>query len=133
MGYTVWLFTRPLSYASLFPAFEFTSQGRDQFRHWGVLVSELTLLDAQIILLRNPQHWDTEYDSPLGTMYDLFRDEDSQNNVHITRPFEVATIQRDWRAVSVQYVGETNMTFEMIDKEGTASLSAFCFVRFLIL
>src|SRR5271169_597673 len=49
MVHTVWLFTRPLSF---FPPFGITSEGKPALRHWGVLVSELTLLDVQVIMQR---------------------------------------------------------------------------------
>src|ERR1700728_3138042 len=96
--YSVWIFTRPLSYATHFTPFALTSDGRDYLRHWGVLISEMTLLDAQVILFRK-----TEYrgngGTELGTMYELLRDENNHNNVKITRPFELATIEKEWAMV----------------------------------
>jgi hypothetical protein len=51
-------------------------------------------------------------------MYELFRDEDHHNNVKITQPFEVATIEKEWWMVDFQYVGETEMTHDSIKCEG---------------
>lgn len=116
MTSTVWLFTRPLSYP-LFNPLESTSARRDHLRHWGVLVSDLTLIDAQVIMLRTRGNWGDE-NTPLGTMYELFRDEDDRNNVKVSRPLYIRTIKSEWRAFSSQYIGETRMTSEMIELEG---------------
>ena len=48
---SVWLFTRPLSYVTHFSSSEATSEGRDHLCHWGVLVTELTMVDISPILL----------------------------------------------------------------------------------
>jgi hypothetical protein len=117
MVYTVWLFTRPLSF---FSPFGIASDGKPALRHWGVLVSELTLLDVQVIMQRTRADAETS----LGTMYELFREE-GYNNVNIIRPFGIATIRREWRAFSAEYIDTTEMTFETIDVEGTAHLSEF--------
>jgi hypothetical protein len=112
MVYTVWLFTRPLSF---FPSFGVASDGMPALRHWGVLVSELTVLDAKVIIQRTR----VDADTPLGTMYELFPQE-GYNNVNIIRPFGIATIRKEWHAFSVEYIDTTEMSFEMIDVEGTA-------------
>lgn len=117
MTYTVWLFTRPLSF---FPPFGIASDGKPALRHWGVLVSELTVLNVQVITQRTRGYSDD--DTSLGTMYELFREE-GYGNVNILRSFGIATIRRDWRAFSTQHVGTTEMTFEMIDLEGMDLLS----------
>src|SRR5271170_7491026 len=117
MVYTVWLFTRPLS---LFSPFGIASDGKPALRHWGVLVSELTLLDVQVIMQRTRGIF--EDSTPLGTMYELFREE-GYGNVNIIRPFGIAIIRKDWHAFSAQYIGVTEMTLQMIDKEGNILLS----------
>jgi hypothetical protein len=57
-------------------------------------VSELTLLDIQVIL-----QW-TRYsendDTPLGTMHELCREEGRYANVNIVRPFGLDTIRGEW-------------------------------------
>src|SRR5208282_3592381 len=95
-----------------------SSDGEDHFRHWAVLVREMTLVDAQAIMLRTRGCWHSDDTEP-GTMYELVRDEKDHNNVNIKRPFGVATIRTEWGAFSVQYVGETTMTYKMIEREGT--------------
>jgi hypothetical protein len=115
--YSVWIFTRPLSYATHFTPLAITSDGRDYLRHWGVLISAMTPIDAKVILFR-----DTEYGgndrTELGTMYELFRDKDDKNNVKVTRPFGMAIIEKEWWMVDFQYVGETEMTHALITSEG---------------
>jgi hypothetical protein len=114
--FSVWLFTRPLSYASLFPPMELTSDGSDSLRHWGVVVTELTLIDVQVILQRTKGDMEDD-DTSLGTLYELRRDE-KVNNVNIVRPFKIATVRREWRAFSCQHIGQTKMTHDMIEHEG---------------
>ena len=118
--FSVWLFTRPLSYASLFPPLELTSNGSHSLRHWGVVVTELTLVDVQVILQRKRGARDDD-ETSLGTLYELLRDE-KVNNVNIVRPFKVAALKREWRAFSCQHIGLTNMTHEMIELEGICKI-----------
>lgn len=117
MAYSVWLVTRPLSYATLFPLSETTSDGKRYLRHWGVIVTELGLVDAKAIMLRTRAHGN-ENDMDLGVLYELFQDGDSRNNVNIVRPLRMATIREHWRMFSADYIGQTEMTHEMIEREG---------------
>jgi hypothetical protein len=121
--YTVWLLTRPLSYESLFPPLSGASDGKEHLRHCGVLVREMTIIDAQAILLRTRGFWDN-HDIDLGTLYETFRDEKGFYNVNIKHPFLMATIRNEWRAFSVQFVGETGMTHQLVKEEGTLYLFA---------
>jgi hypothetical protein len=117
MKYSVWLFTRPLSYASFFPPLAQTSSGKDHLRHWGVLVSEMTLIDAQVFLQRTTAYGGNDT-TDLGVMYELFRDGNNKNNVNITRPFRMASIRKDWGTFSCEYIGQTSMTHIQIKREG---------------
>jgi hypothetical protein len=92
------------------------SNGKPHLRHWGVLVSDMTMVDARAILFRKTEYGAND-ETELGTMYELFRDED-YNNVKITRPFEMATIREEWSMVDFQLVGETQLTHELIKQEG---------------
>jgi hypothetical protein len=122
MAYTVWLFTRPLSF---FPSFGITSDGKPALRHWGVLISELTLLDVQVIMQRT--RGSLEEDTTLGTMYELFPEE-GYGNVHIIRPFGILRIRNEWHSFSAQYIGTTLITLQMIDHEGNPlGFPTFCF------
>ena len=128
MKYTVWLLTRPLSVEAFLAPLSGSSDGRDHLRHWGVLVSEMTLVDAQAIFTRTRGFWDNN-DIELGTLYETFRDDQGFQNVHVRHgPLQMATIRNEWRALSFQLVGETDMTHEMIQQEGkqAPSLKMFC-------
>lgn len=107
----VWLFTRPLS---LFPRFGIGSNGTLALRHLGVLVSELTFLDVHVIMHTQDS---TRRETSLDTMYQLFREE-GYSNVNIIRNFGTATIRQEWHGFSAEYIGTTEMAFDMIDREG---------------
>jgi hypothetical protein len=77
----------------------------------------MTMVDARAILFRKTEYGGNDR-TELGTMYELFRDEDDRNNVKITRPFEMATIRTEWAMVDFQLVAETAMTHEQIKVEG---------------
>ena len=83
-----------------------------------MLVSEMSLLDAKAILSRTREYGAID-NTELGTMYDLFRDDDDRNNVHICREFSVANLRQEWKWFSAQYVGRTDMTADAIKTEGT--------------
>jgi hypothetical protein len=117
MKYSVWLFTRPLPIATFFPPLAQTSAGKDHLRHWGILISEMTLMDAQVYFQRTTDYGGND-NTDLGVMYELFRDTNNKNNVNITRPFRIMTIRKDWRMFSCEYIGQTNMTHAKIKKEG---------------
>jgi hypothetical protein len=117
MGYSVWIFTRPLSHARTFPSLIKTSNERHYLCHWGMLVSEMSLLDAKAILTRTREYCAID-NTELGTMYDLFRDDDDRNNVHICREFSVVNLRQEWKWFSAQYVGHTDMTADELKNEG---------------
>lgn len=117
MRYSVWLFTRPLSGALGFSSFADTSEGKEYLRHWGVLVSEMTIVDAKAILARSPRYSLSD-NMELGTMYELFREKKNLNNVRIHRPFNFPIIREQWRRFATEYVGETEKTHETIELEG---------------
>lgn len=114
--YSVFLFTKPLRLAMLLRPLS-KSSGSDCFRHWGILVTEMSLVDAQAILSRARGYCSGDY-TELGTMYELFQDEQGQNNVNIQCDFGMATIRKEWHMLSTQYVGQTEMSHEMIKYEG---------------
>jgi hypothetical protein len=69
MNYSVWLFTKPLRAADSFPLFALTSDGKAYLCHWGVLISEMSVIDARAILLRTTEYGAKEaqdfiYDDP---------------------------------------------------------------------
>jgi hypothetical protein len=82
-----------------------------------MLVSEMSLLDAKAILTRTREYCAID-NTELGTMYDLFRDDDDRNNVHICREFSVVNLRQEWKWFSAQYVGHTDMTADELKNEG---------------
>lgn len=135
MKHTVWLFTRPIKIATGLGVIPLASisDGKDHFRHWGILVSDRTRLDIQAVLLRQRQDGGND-SSDLGTIYELYRDEDNRNNVKVTRPFGTETLRKlrqDWHIVDFQFVGETSMTHETIILEGSPQrVSKMFYLRF---
>jgi hypothetical protein len=119
--YPVFVLTKPLNIAMLLSPLGKAS-ATDCLRHWGVLVTEMSLIDAQAILARNRSYCGGDY-TELGTMYELFQDEEGHNNVNIRCDFGLATIRKEWRGLTIHYIGQTEMSFEMIKQEGCISPS----------
>jgi hypothetical protein len=86
MVYSVWLFTRPLSFAMLLPPLASTSDGKAHLGHWGVLVNKMTLMDLQVILSRQSNYGAND-NTELGVMYELHRQENNINTVSINHKF----------------------------------------------
>jgi hypothetical protein len=118
MKYSVWLFTRPLSWAMFAPSLAQTSAGKNHLRHWGILISKMTSMDAKAFLQRTTDYGGND-NTDLGVMYELFRDINNKNNVNIVRPFQITTIRKDWRMFSCEYIGQTDMSHTKIKQEGT--------------
>lgn len=125
MKYSVWLLTRPIkvvSHLNFTPLADF-SVGKEYLHHWGILVSEMNILDAQAILLRKVEYGGNDA-TELRTLYELTRSQDSRNTVKTTRPFRteaIRTLRREWGFVDFQFVGETEYTHESILLEGNLS------------
>jgi hypothetical protein len=64
----VWLCTRPLGYA--IPRLDLTSDGRPFLRHWGILVTEMTIVEAKVVLQTTNN---LNESINLGTMYQLLQ------------------------------------------------------------
>jgi hypothetical protein len=120
MVYSVWLFTRPLSYAMFLPPLASTSDGKDHLRHWGVLVNQMTLMDLQVMLSRQNSYGAND-NTELGVMYELHRDESNMNTVSINRKFGMNSVRNEWRMFSMQYVGNTAMTHDFIKQQGMSN------------
>ena len=115
--YSVWLFTRPLTYAMFSPPVAASSEGVHQLRHWGVLVNEMSMTDLKVVLSRTMGYIVND-DTELGIMYELFQGEQSRNKVSIKHKFGMNSVRKEWRLFSIQYVGKTRMTHDEIKKEG---------------
>ena len=112
----VWLCTRPLGYG--LPAMEVTSDpSRLYLRHWGVLVSELSVVDIQVIV-----HSISSINSGevIGTVYHLMQYA-NQPEVFVDNQTTVEMLRTDWKLIHLEYVGETLLTHEMIMQEGITS------------
>jgi hypothetical protein len=115
--YSVWLFTRPLSYALFSPPVAISSKGIHHLSHWGILVNEISMIDLTVMLSRTMRHNATE-NTDFGIMYELIQEENRLNNINITKIFGMNSIKAEWPMLSVQYVGKTTMTHETIKQEG---------------
>jgi hypothetical protein len=113
----VWIFARPLSGTRFFPVMAKSSAGKFHLCHWGILVSEATVMDVRAIALGGMKNWTSTENVILGTMYELERLGD-KNTVHISRSFGTLKMNEEWRTVSAEYVGDTTMSALEISVEG---------------
>lgn len=118
MHYLVSLFTRPTSYANFFPSVASFSDGKDYIRHWGILVSQMTMTDLEVIFSRT-REFGTNDNTLLGIMYELNRQENNKNTVSINTKFGMNSLRENWPMFSMEYVGKTEMTHEEIKQKGT--------------
>jgi hypothetical protein len=119
----VWIFARPLSGTRWFPVTAKSSTGKFHLCHWGILVSEVTVMDVRAISLGRMQNWTSTENVVLGTMYELERLGD-KNTVHISRSFGTLKMNEEWRTVSAEYVGDTAMSDVEISTHGMSTLGA---------
>jgi hypothetical protein len=115
--YSVWLFSRPLTYAMFSPPIAASSEGIHCLSHWGVLVNEMSMIDLTVILsrtMRNSANENTEF----GIMYELHQGENRVNNISINKIFGMKSIRNEWRMFSMEYVGKTTMSHDAIKQEG---------------
>ena len=94
-----------------------TSEGRPYLRHWGVLITDLTVIDTKV-LIQTPRS-PAPNRTVLGTMYELQRGDDDRNDVFVHNEFSVETIRSSWGSFDAQYVGTTveiSRTFDMVTR-----------------
>jgi hypothetical protein len=123
----VWLCTRPLAYE--IPGMDITSDpGRFYLRHWGVLVSELAVVDVQVLIesigspnIRN---------EVIGTIYQLMQ-YNNQPDLFVDSKTTIEMIKSEWKSIHVQYVGDTLLTHEMIMTEGMPPTHQLAFLTAL--
>jgi hypothetical protein len=120
----VWLLARPLSGGSIFPGYSmaWTSDGTLHLCHWGVLVTELNLVDAKALMHRNTPGGSTKDDPELGALWELNRTPENRNTVNVSRPFKLSALKKQWTAVTGQHLGSTRFTHEEIQIEGKSSV-----------
>ena len=116
MKYSVWLFMRPTSHAMSFPLIAASSDGMDYLCHWGVLVNEMNIVDVEVIMAR-VRKYGTNDNTELGILYKLHRNEENKNDLRVTEKFGIDSIKK-WPVFSIQHVGETTITHDVIEKIG---------------
>ena len=115
--YSVWLFSHPLMYAIFSPPIAISSKGIYHLSHWGVLVNEMSMVDLTVILSRTMQN-NVNENTEFGIMYELHQGENNVNNISIKNFFGMKSIRNEWHMFSMQYVGKTTMTHDVIKQEG---------------
>jgi hypothetical protein len=96
-----------------------SNTNRLYLRHWGVLVSELSVVDIQVIL-----HSMNSINSGevIGTVYQLMQYA-NQPEVFVDHETTVEMLKTEWKLIHLEYVGTTLFTHEMIMQEGTYAAS----------
>jgi hypothetical protein len=110
----VWLCTRPLAYE--IPGMDITSNPtRPYLRHWGVLISELSIVDVRVLIQSiNSPNAGREV---IGTIYQLMQYND-RPDIFVDSKTTLQMIQTEWKSIHLQYVGETLLTHDVIIQEG---------------
>jgi len=112
--HSVWLFTRPLTLTRVFPPMAKSSDPA-HLRHWGILVAELSLADANAALSAvSPD--DMTDKTLLGKMYELFREKNDLNNVKINT-LTRKSLREEWPMFSSQHLGRSEKTHSEIKAE----------------
>jgi hypothetical protein len=114
----VWLFARSLSWASLWSPLEWTSHGNLRFNHWGVLVTELSKTDINVVLQSSRRRLESYEDPALGTLWELERLRGEVNTVHQTYPFRLSDVRKCWRTFTALYLGPTYLSTDQIQDAG---------------
>jgi hypothetical protein len=93
-----------------------SSDGKDYLCHWGVLVNEMNGIDVEVVMARVRKYGAND-NTELGIMYELHRNEENVNNLRITEKLGISSIKK-WPIFSIQFVGETTITHDIIEKIG---------------
>ena len=109
----VWLFARPHRSSFL----KWVSYGGFDLHHWGVLVSDLSQVDLEVVL-NGSGRAKTRYDVELGTMYELYRTSQGKNVVRIGSPFLFSTLMENWLFYTGQFMGTTTLSDKAIADQG---------------
>jgi hypothetical protein len=117
MKYSVWLFTRPIDAAMSFDSTAVFSNGKIYLCHWGVLVNEMGMVDVKVIVSRVRKYGAND-NTDLGIMYEIHRGEDNKHDLAINQKIGINSIKEKWPMFSIQYVGESTMTHDIIKEIG---------------
>jgi hypothetical protein len=116
----VWLCTRPLKAAIGVSPLESTSDpDKPHFRHWGILVTDLTEPQLRDIIQKAQQrHFENRI---LGTMYELRRD-GKQTECMVDANFSMEKVRDTWgKTFSAHPIGATEMVAEEIREAGNTT------------
>lgn len=104
LEWSVWLFTRPISLASLLSPL---SQGKYPICHWGVLFSPHSVLGFNMILVRSKMSSAFNEEEVWGTLFELFRTSENINKPRLVPNFGRNHLLQEWRFASVVYIGSS--------------------------
>jgi hypothetical protein len=108
---SLWIFARPFS---LLPPLGLGTQGRFYFCHWGVLITDLKVLELENIVFQSQSLTSME-DAVIGTMFELKRTSGIRITPKCTRPFTGSILKENWKNVTIHHAGMTDMLDDQID------------------
>jgi len=112
---SVWIFAHPHYF---FPPLNLPHFA---FYHWGVLVTELAVIDVQSLSCRLESMGKLE-DSVLGTMFEGDLTAERRLKLVCTHPFKLSTFNTKWKNPLTYHVGMTDLSDDEIYDEGKKTL-----------
>lgn len=91
------------------------SKGSFPFCHWGVLVTEKSPETLTRLLEYNP---DADVSTALGTLYQLQRTPEDENNHRVSQPFTISESSEEWPRLCWTRVGTTRISHDQIKAIG---------------
>ena len=83
-------------------------------------MNEMNTLDVEVIISRVRKYGAND-NTDMGIMYELHRNEGNKNDLVITEKNGINSVKEKWPMFSIQYVGETTMTHNVIEETGVTS------------
>ena len=77
----------------------------------------MNIVDFEVIVSRLRKYGAND-NTDFGIMYELRRNEDNKNCLIITEKIGINSVKKEWPMFSIQYVGETPMSHDIIKKIG---------------
>jgi hypothetical protein len=112
---SVWIVARPYFF---FPPLNLPHFA---FYHWGVLVTELTVIDVQSLLCPLESIPELE-DSVLGTLFEGDLTAERRLKLVCTHAFKLSTFNTKWKDPLIYHVGMTGLSDNEIYNEGKNTL-----------
>ena len=111
---SVYILGRPYSF---FPPLGLAAHAHFYLCHWGVLVTELTVIDIESVVFQTKSL--TPLENPeIGSMFELNRTAENRIMLECIRRFTLSILNKHWRNLAIHYVGMTDMPDERIQAEG---------------